>query len=225
MAEELRDIVADDRKCERFGTFLQSRFAWENFGFWLAVDQYKSSYGEGSRDAALRIYEEFVAPGAPNELGEMNFAFREQVSASLNDPSVDLFNVMQAQAFNILAQTAVKDFLQEEGVRVGAKRTNSDPTHNATKKPLRTNSSKKRARGLSIKMPNFCGKAPTGEDAPAARRASTTAWVPATKPLLADEDGLQEVLRSITAENCKQFDGEQPDTFGFLSLVQSTPVH
>lgn len=209
--------ASDAAKCERFATFLQSRFAWENFGFWLAVEEFKNTYGEGSDVAASRIYEEFVAPGSPNELGEMNFAFREQVSSSLRSPSVDLFDGMQAQAFNILAQTTVKDFLQEECM---PKRSSSDPTHNAHKHPVRTTSSRKRSRGLSIKIPSFCGKAAAGEEEPAAK--PTTTWKPASKPLLADAEGLEEVLNSITAENCKQFNGEQPETFGFLSLVQST---
>eukprot|EP00011_Vannellida_sp_DIVA3-517-6-12_P008500 CAMPEP_0114634150 /NCGR_PEP_ID=MMETSP0168-20121206/15825_1 /TAXON_ID=95228 ORGANISM="Vannella sp., Strain DIVA3 517/6/12" /NCGR_SAMPLE_ID=MMETSP0168 /ASSEMBLY_ACC=CAM_ASM_000044 /LENGTH=215 /DNA_ID=CAMNT_0001845829 /DNA_START=13 /DNA_END=660 /DNA_ORIENTATION=+ len=209
MADELRTIIACDKRRASLEAFLQDRFAWENFGFYMAVENYKEMYdSDDTATTAQQIFEEFVAPGAPNELGEIDLVFRKQVAENMQNPPKDLFNCMQYQAFNILAQTMVKDFIRHTAV---PRRSSSEPIVTA-------HAPKKRSR--SLRLPSLCGKAPSSDDDnDEVARPASSSWKPKS-PLFADQEGVEEVMQSITSENCKKFDTEQPATFGFLSLVQ-----
>lgn len=50
-------------------TFLESEFSSENIRFWIAIQDLKYSPNDQIDHKTERIYEEFLAPGAPAQVG------------------------------------------------------------------------------------------------------------------------------------------------------------
>ena len=113
--EKLREIFEDEELSLVFEEFLISRYAWENIGFWFDVEEYKNIQDPNERKKfAKLIYDKFLDPDSPFELGDVDPEMRELIHGCLNNPPVKLFNILQHRTFLLLAHTNVLPFLTDE---------------------------------------------------------------------------------------------------------------
>lgn len=61
----VHELVKDCIGRQVLETFLESEFSSENIRFWIAIQDLKYAKNEEIETKAERIYEEFLAPGAP----------------------------------------------------------------------------------------------------------------------------------------------------------------
>lgn len=61
----VQELVRDPIGRQVLETFLESEFSSENIRFWMAIQELKFASNENVDEKAQRIYEEFLATGAP----------------------------------------------------------------------------------------------------------------------------------------------------------------
>ncbi|KAK6055629.1 regulator of G protein signaling domain protein [Cooperia oncophora] len=64
----VQELVKDPIGRQVLETFLESEFSSENIRFWIAIQDLKYSPNEQIDQKTERIYEEFLAPGAPAQV-------------------------------------------------------------------------------------------------------------------------------------------------------------
>nr|XP_039269280.1 regulator of G-protein signaling 1-like [Styela clava] len=100
-----------------FRIFLESEFSVENLDFWFAVEDYKTLKSKDAKEDKMReIYEEYVSPGAPNQIN-LDHVSRQQIiqhMATDTTPSIDTFNGAQRYVFNIMENDSYARFVRSK---------------------------------------------------------------------------------------------------------------
>ena len=114
-AERLLDLIKDNDLCNVYEEYLVTHLAWENFGFWYEVQNFKNEADEEQRKhKAKMIYLKFLEPGSIFELGDLDQETNDIISGCLEKPPHNLFDILQRRAFDTLARATVHNFLEDK---------------------------------------------------------------------------------------------------------------
>mmetsp|Transcript_16996 Transcript_16996/g.21676 ORF Transcript_16996/g.21676 Transcript_16996/m.21676 type:complete len:144 (-) Transcript_16996:100-531(-) len=107
----LEKLIQDDDMCNIYEEYLASHFAWENFGFWYEVQQYKQEQDVQQRAHMARIiFEKFLKSDSIFELGDVDIVTRDTIESCLENPPLNMFDFLQKKAFDTLAQSTLQPF-------------------------------------------------------------------------------------------------------------------
>ena len=107
-------IVDDKSLSSVYEEFLQKNLAWENFGFYNAVNEFKTN-GEGNISSeAAKIFEKYIEVDSAHELGDITLELRDHVKAALEDPKITMFDELLDIVVESLVNSTVTDFLSDE---------------------------------------------------------------------------------------------------------------
>merc|ERR1711976_741312 len=113
--EELEALIKDDELCNVYEEYIAKIHAWENFGFWFEVENYKAEPDPATRKNLARlIFQKFLASDAIFELGDVEPEMREIMESCLANPPVNMFDLMQRKAFDTLAQSTFIPFTNDK---------------------------------------------------------------------------------------------------------------
>ena len=115
LQEKLKATLEDEELCLVFEEFLVRRYAWENIGFWFDVEEYKtlSTVDERKKFAKI-IYDKYLDPNSPFELGDVDPEMRELIHNCLGNPPPKIFNIIQHKIFLLLAHSNIHAFYSDE---------------------------------------------------------------------------------------------------------------
>jgi len=100
-------ICSNPQVCTFYEEFLKQTYAWENFGFWRAVQEYQK---QPSFQKAQDIYTEFLEYGSIHECGDFEPEHRESVKAQIRTGNRDIFDTLAQFAVNSLVASSVHEF-------------------------------------------------------------------------------------------------------------------
>ena len=110
--EKLKEILADDALLLVYEEYLVSRYAWENLGFYLDVEVYRTVEDEGERCQLARIiFDTYLDPDSQFQLGDVDPMMRDAIHSTLEDPPHNVYDVLQHYSFQSLAHSTVQEFL------------------------------------------------------------------------------------------------------------------
>eukprot|EP01095_Lingulamoeba_sp_RSL-Kostka_P011414 TRINITY_DN431_c0_g1_i1.p1 TRINITY_DN431_c0_g1~~TRINITY_DN431_c0_g1_i1.p1 ORF type:complete len:343 (-),score=80.99 TRINITY_DN431_c0_g1_i1:83-1111(-) len=114
----LKEVMADEELCSVYEEFLASRYAWENLGFYLDCEKYKTFDDvEMRKEMASHIFEKYLIEDAPFELGDVDPEVRDIVSSWLDNPPVKIFNILQQRAFTSMNHGPYKEFVIDKSYK------------------------------------------------------------------------------------------------------------
>merc|ERR1711879_844612 len=107
----LHNLIQDEQMCNIYEEYLASHFAWENFGFWYEVEQYKQEQEPEQRvQMATSIFQKFLKEDSIFELGDVDIITRDTIESCLENPPLNMFDYLQKRAFDTLAQSTLQQF-------------------------------------------------------------------------------------------------------------------
>lgn len=107
----LENLLQDAEICNIYEEYLASHFAWENFGFWYEVEQFKQANGKPQKsEIAHNIFQKFLKEDSIFALGDIDVDTRAVIESCLDDPPNNMFDYLQKQAFDTLAQSTLQAF-------------------------------------------------------------------------------------------------------------------
>lgn len=110
--EQFLFIFADDGLNQVYEEFLQRNMAWENFGFYHAVQNFRAIQDENKRaEVAKDIFEKYVEVDSAHELGDITFELRQHVKESLDNGTSHVFDELCDIVVDSLVNSTVTDFL------------------------------------------------------------------------------------------------------------------
>lgn len=111
--EQLLFIIDDRDLCDIYEEFLNKNMAWENLGFYKAVDKFKKAEQKDRKRIADEIFESFIKVDANHELGDIDLYSRTMIQEKLDDPSLDMFDHLIDTAVETLVNATISDFLND----------------------------------------------------------------------------------------------------------------
>ena len=130
-AETLEGLIEDPELCNVYEEFLVRHYAWENFGFWFEVQNYKKEEDPEKRKVlAQLIFAKFLQEDSIFELGDMDVETRDAIKDCLENPPLNLFDLLQRRAFDTLAQSTLRNFLNDKLFLYQQERRNHNPNIN-----------------------------------------------------------------------------------------------
>lgn len=145
--QRVREIIEDKDSCMLFEEYLVCRYAWENLGFYLDVEEYKQATTVEERQRLSKIiFDKYIDEGAVFELGYVDRELRELVESCLGNPPPKLFNNIQSKTVACLAHQQFMDFVRDETYSAALERLKNPPKpkpkpKKKSKVPVETNSS------------------------------------------------------------------------------------
>lgn len=113
--EHLLELIKDTELCNVYEEYLVTHLAWENFGFWYEVQNFKTEPDEAQRKHKARmIFAKFLEPGSIFELGDLDQETNDIISSCLEKPPLNLFDILQRRAFDTLARATLHNFLNDK---------------------------------------------------------------------------------------------------------------
>ena len=117
--QKLYRIVEDTELCNAYEEYLVKHFAWENFGFWFEVENYKLEEDvEEQKRLAQLIYSKFLDVGCIFELGDLEPSMREVLHKKIQNPTKTMFNLLQRRVMSSLALGTIADFFEDDIYKV-----------------------------------------------------------------------------------------------------------
>merc|ERR1712000_403616 len=121
-------ITEHTQLCPIYEEFLHRTFAWENFGFWRAVQSYQEIESQEERlEQSKKIYDEFLEYEAEHECGDIEPQHRQAVKAQLYTGDKDVFEFLSQYAVNCLIASTLQEFLQDDSFKQYEEQTLDDP--------------------------------------------------------------------------------------------------
>lgn len=111
--EQFFFIFADQDLIPVYEQYLRQNFAWENFGFYMKVENYRSASEQQLPSLAEEIFEQFIEVDSSNELGDITHSLREDIRNSLVKPGRETFNELCDIVIDSLANATITDFLKD----------------------------------------------------------------------------------------------------------------
>lgn len=110
--EQFLCIFSDEGLNHVYEEFLQKNMAWENFGFYLEVQKFRSTQDQQQRIAVARdIFEKYVEVDSAHELGDITFELRQHVKECLDSGSIRTFDELCDIVVDSLVNSTISDFL------------------------------------------------------------------------------------------------------------------
>jgi len=126
--QKLYYIVKDPDLCNVYEEYLVKHLAWENFGFWFEVENYKLEEDpEEQKKQAGLIYAKFLDIGCIFELGDLEPNMRDLLQKKINNPTKTMFNALQRKVMSCLALATIGDFFEDEMYKIFEKSRVDNP--------------------------------------------------------------------------------------------------
>nr|XP_039269265.1 regulator of G-protein signaling 2-like isoform X1 [Styela clava] len=113
----LTEALNDKKVKVGFRIFLESEFSVENLDFWIAAEEYrKIKNNEARRERMREIYEEYISPGALNQINLDHFTRQQIIQHMATDTtsSIDTFTGAQRYVFNIMENDSYARFVRSK---------------------------------------------------------------------------------------------------------------
>jgi len=104
-------ICSNAQVCFYYEEFLRQTYAWENFGFWRAVQEYQK---QPSVTKATQIFAEFLEYDAVHECGDFEPYHRESVKSQIQTGQKEIFDILAQFAVNSLVASTVHEFFSHQ---------------------------------------------------------------------------------------------------------------
>ena len=111
--EQFFFIFADQELIPVYEEYLRQNLAWENFGFYMKVEEYRGASEQQLSALAEEIFEQFIEVDSAHELGDITHSLREDIRSSLASPSKETFNELCDIVIDSLANATITDFLKD----------------------------------------------------------------------------------------------------------------
>ena len=112
--EQLFFIFSNEGLCTVYEAYLQKNMAWENYGFFHAVQEFRECADPETRDKlAEEIFEKYIKVDAIHELGDLDFRTRQQLVSAMKAPTPEMFDELAEIAADSLANSTITDFLKD----------------------------------------------------------------------------------------------------------------
>ncbi|XP_065065531.1 regulator of G-protein signaling 9-like [Rhopilema esculentum] len=128
----LNQLLSDEKGVEQFAMFLKKEFSEENLKFWLDCENLKYAAKSTVPSTVIRIYRDFMAPGAKFEINVDNKAM-SLIREGIKNPSVYAFDLAQKQIFNLMSTDSYPRYLKSKDYIDLVERAKSDNTAKARK--------------------------------------------------------------------------------------------
>ncbi|VDK48217.1 unnamed protein product [Anisakis simplex] len=112
----VQELVRDPIGRQVLETFLESEFSSENIRFWMAIQELKFAANENVDEKAQRIYEEFLATGAPCQVN-VDSRTLENTLKCLNDETVarrHAFSPAEEHVFTLMSKDSYPRFVRSQ---------------------------------------------------------------------------------------------------------------
>uniref|UniRef100_A0A9J2P4E1 RGS domain-containing protein n=1 Tax=Ascaris lumbricoides TaxID=6252 RepID=A0A9J2P4E1_ASCLU len=112
----VQELVRDPIGRQVLETFLESEFSSENIRFWMAIQELKFASNENVDEKAQRIYEEFLATGAPCQVN-VDSRTLENTLKCLNDETVarrHAFSPAEEHVFTLMSKDSYPRFVRSQ---------------------------------------------------------------------------------------------------------------
>lgn len=103
----------DKQLTKIYEDFLHQNMAWENFGFYEEVEEYRNTPKNNLSLKAAEIFEKYIEVDSAHELGDITFSLRENIRDSIEDPSPTIFDELCDIVVDSLANATIEDFLRD----------------------------------------------------------------------------------------------------------------
>ncbi|CAM1295053.1 RGS3 (predicted) [Pycnogonum litorale] len=111
--ESFMELLSSKYGIALFRIFLSREFSEENLEFWLACEKYKKSKPQKLKNKAKKIYENYIAFQAPNEVN-LDTATRETTINNLSNPDYNSLDHAQRRVQGLMENDAYIRFLKSE---------------------------------------------------------------------------------------------------------------
>mmetsp|Transcript_24509 Transcript_24509/g.31184 ORF Transcript_24509/g.31184 Transcript_24509/m.31184 type:complete len:148 (-) Transcript_24509:65-508(-) len=111
--EQFLFIFSDKQLSPVYEQFLQANMAWENFGFYMDVQNFRLLAEEDLAQEAGNIYDKYIEVDSAHELGDITYKLRQNIKESLVHPSRDMFDELTDIVVDSLTNSTVSDFLRD----------------------------------------------------------------------------------------------------------------
>ena len=113
--QKLKEIMKQDLLCNVYEEYLKRLYAWENFGFYYAVQVFKQSQSEEEFvKLAYDIYRFYLEESALFKLGNTEELEVRKIYQQLDKPNKNMFDKLQIEAFIELANSTINEFIDDE---------------------------------------------------------------------------------------------------------------
>ena len=113
--QKLKEIMKEDLLCNVYEEYLKKLYAWENFGFYYAVQIFKQSQSEEEYiKLAWDIYRFYLDEEALFKLGSTPENDIRMIHQNLDNPKKNMFDKLQCEAFIELANSTINEFVDDE---------------------------------------------------------------------------------------------------------------
>eukprot|EP01136_Pigoraptor_vietnamica_P012439 Opistho-1_new@52364 len=110
----LYELLTEPAGLRMFREFLRKEYSEENLKFWLACEEIKKVPPAKLKDEIMKIYNDYVAPSAQNEVN-LNSTTRELTSKHVNsDMGYDTFDEAQKMIFRLMNKDSYPRFLRSD---------------------------------------------------------------------------------------------------------------
>ncbi|KAG5670072.1 hypothetical protein PVAND_000358 [Polypedilum vanderplanki] len=110
----LRELLKDPAGREQFARFLDKEFSGENLKFWEAIQNLKSLPQSQVKEAAKKIFDEFLAPDAPCPVNVDSKSVELAKVALTNGPSFFCFDVAAEHIYLLMKNDSYPRYLRSD---------------------------------------------------------------------------------------------------------------
>lgn len=110
----LRELLKDPAGREQFAKFLDKEFSGENLKFWEAIQNLKSLPQSQVKEAAKKIFDEFLAPDAPCPVNVDSKSVELAKAALTNGPSFFCFDVAAEHIYLLMKNDSYPRYLRSD---------------------------------------------------------------------------------------------------------------
>lgn len=110
-SKSFSSLLRDKDGLNLFQEFLRSEFSQENIEFWITCEEYKSLKSEQLEANARRIFDDFIAENAPQQIN-LNADMRRSVALSMNSIDRRTFENAQRRIQALMAKDSYPRFLE-----------------------------------------------------------------------------------------------------------------
>ena len=111
---KLKAILTEQLLCNAYEEFLKESFAWESFGFFCDVARFKLADEETQQKIAEDIYHSYLDEEAIFHIGNVSVQEVERINNTLENPTINMFDNLQMEAFIELANSTINEFVENQ---------------------------------------------------------------------------------------------------------------